>query len=52
MQALPSIIRMIKLKKRRLSTYVACIGKVIYEYIILVEKSKEKTPFERPKRRW
>jgi hypothetical protein len=48
----PNIIQVIKSRILRWAGHVACMGKRIGAYMVLVEKSEEKRPLGRPKPRW
>jgi hypothetical protein len=46
------IIRVVKSRRMRYAGHVACIGEMRYAYKILVDKTQEKRPVGRPRRRW
>ena len=48
----PNIVRMIKSRRMRWASHVACMGLGRGVYKILVGKSEEKRPLGRPGRRW
>jgi hypothetical protein len=48
----PDFIRQIKSRRMRWAGHVACMGEGRNVYRVLMEKSKGKRPFERPRRRW
>ena len=48
----PNIVRVIKSRGMRWAGHVACMGKRISLYRVLVGKPEEKRPLGRPKRKW
>jgi hypothetical protein len=50
--SLPSIIRIIKLRRVRLAGHVSRMGEKRNVYRLLVEKPEGKRPLGRPRRRW
>jgi hypothetical protein len=50
--SLPSIIRMIKLRRMRCAWHVARMGEKRNAYMILVRKPEGKIPLGRTRRRW
>jgi hypothetical protein len=48
----PTIFRVIKSRRMRLTGHVACMGEGRDVYRVLVGKPEEKRPFGRPRRRW
>jgi hypothetical protein len=48
----PNIVRVIKSRRMRWAGHVARMGERRGVYRVLVEKSEDKRPLERPRRRW